>query len=208
LKGIESIYRKLPPEEIPWNNETPPAELVELVGSGKVKPCKSADMGCGMGNYTIYLAGRGFEMTGVDSSHTAIKLARENAKAHGASCSFQISDVLGRLNRVKGPFDFIYDWDLLHHIFPEKRLKYVENVYRLLRTGGKYFSVCFSEKDPQFGGSGKYRRTRIGTLLYFSSEDELKTLFDPYFKIIDLKTIKISGKSEPHLVNYVFMEKR
>jgi len=34
-----------------------------------------------------------------------------------------------------------------------------------------------SEKDPQFGGAGKIRKTPLGTTLYFSSEDEIRDLF-------------------------------
>jgi hypothetical protein len=38
---IDKIYQNLPLEKIPWNSETPPDELVELVESGKVQPCKT-----------------------------------------------------------------------------------------------------------------------------------------------------------------------
>jgi len=68
--------------------------------------------------------------------------------------------------------------------------------------------VCFSEKDPEFGGSGKYRETRLGTLLYFSSEDELRDLFKPYFNIKELKTIEVTAKSAYHLACYAFIERK
>jgi SAM-dependent methyltransferase len=205
---MNRIYRDTPLEEIPWNIETPPNALVELVESGKVKPCKTIDLGCGTGNYAIYLASIGFEVTGIDISPTAIKIAKENAKKKGVKCNFLVTDVLGNLDDIKETFDFAYDWELLHHIFPEQRKKYVENVYRILNPRGKYLSVCFSEKDPQFGGSGKYRQTQLGTILYFSSEDELRDLIEPYFKIKELKTIRIRGKPAPHLANYAFMERK
>ncbi len=205
---MDRIYKNIPLEEIPWNIETPPDALVELVDSGKVKPCKTIDLGCGAGNYAIYLASRGFDVTGIDISPAAIKIARENAKKKGAKGSFLVADVLGDLDEVRETFDFAYDWEMLHHIFPDKRKKYVQNVHKILNPEGKYLSVCFSEKDPQFGGSGKYRETKLGTLLYFSSEDELRELFEPYFNIKELKTIEISGKVVNHLANYAFMERK
>ncbi|MBE0416116.1 MAG: class I SAM-dependent methyltransferase [Dehalococcoidia bacterium] len=205
---MDKIYRNMPLEEIPWNIENPPKALVELVESGKLKPCKTIDLGCGAGNYAIYLASKGFDVTGVDISSKAIEIANENAGKKGLKCNFLVADVLGDLDEIEETFDFAYDWALLHHIFPEKRKKYVENVYGLLNPIGKYLSVCFSEKDPQFGGSGKYRKTPLGTLLYFSSEKELRDLFDPYFNIKEIKTMEISGKSAPHLASYVFMEKK
>ncbi len=205
---IDQIYRNMRLEEIPWNMETPPQALVELVASKKVKPGKTIDLGCGAGNYAIYLAGQGFAVTGVDSSPAAIKIARENAKRKGVKCTFIVADVLADLAEVKGKFDFAYDWELLHHVFPEQRKKYSENVHRLLKPGGKYLSVCFSGEDPQFGGSGKYRKTSLGTLLYFSSEQEMRLLFESCFNIAELKTIEVAGKSVIHRAIYAFMRKK
>lgn len=50
----------------------------------------------------------------------------------------------------------------------------------------KYLSVCFSEVDECFGSRGKYRKTPLGTTLYFSSEEEIKELMTPYFDIIPI----------------------
>jgi len=205
---LDEIYRRLPQEEIPWNIEEPPEALVELVEAGKVQRCKTLDLGCGTGNYAIYLASKGFDVTGVDICPTAIRIAEENAKKKGVKCRFTVADLLGDLKEVEGIFDFAFDWELLHHMLPEQREKYVWNVHGKLNSKGRYLSVCFSEKDPQFGGSGKYRETPLGTNLYFSSEEELRDLFEPYFRIDELKTMEISGKSAPHVGIYVFMEKR
>ncbi len=143
-----------------------------MVESGQVQPCKTIDMGCGAGNYAIYLASVGFDVTGVDISPSAIALAEANAKQKGVTCRFVAADVLGGLAEITETFDFAYDWSLLHHVFPNDRKQYVETVHRLLVPGGKYLSVCFSEKDTGFGGTGRFRMTSIGTELYFSSEDE------------------------------------
>ncbi len=204
---IDSIYKNMPLDEIPWNVEVPPDAIVELVESGIVKPCRTIDLGCGAGNCAIYLSDRGFDVTGIDFSPAAIKIAQETAKKKGAKCTFIISDILNNLDEVKGTFDFAYDWEVLHHIFPENRNKYLENVHRILNPKGKYFSLSFSEKDPQFGGIGKYRKTPLGTVLYFSSEDELKTLFSRYFSIIDHRTIETFGKYSPHIAVYSLIER-
>lgn len=207
-RPMDDIYRKIPAGRIPWNVETPPDVLVELVEGGRVLPCKTIDLGCGAGNYAIYLAEKGFDVTGVDISQRAIEIARRNAKKRGVECEFRVADVLGDLESIEGPFDFAYDWELLHHIHPENRERFVQNVYSVLHPGSQYLSVCFSVKDPQFGGEGKFRRTSIGTILYFSSEEELRELFSPFFEIIELKTIEIRGKSNPHQANYAFMVRK
>jgi SAM-dependent methyltransferase len=191
---IDEIYRKVPLERIPWNIETPPEVLAGLVTSGKVKPCRAIDLGCGAGNYAVWLAGLGFEVTGVDSSPNAIQIARTRAEEKGVRCTFVAVDLLGDLHAVEGTFDFAYDYELLHHLLPEERAVYIRNVHRLTRPHATYLSVCFSEEDPQFGGHGKTRKTPMGTVLYFSSEDEIRDLVSPFFAIRSLKTIEVAAK--------------
>jgi SAM-dependent methyltransferase len=205
---VDRIYQTLPLENIPWNSETPPDALVRLVQEGVVRPCKTVDLGCGAGTYAVYLAGLGFEVTGVDSSPTAIRIAGENAKKRGARCRFVVADLLGDLYEMTGTFDFAYDWEFLHHIFPEDREVYIRNVYKITNPGATYFSVCFAESDSQFGGTGKYRSTRIGTTLYFSSESEIRDLVSPYFTIRELKTMDISSKFGPHRAVYLLAVRR
>jgi SAM-dependent methyltransferase len=205
---METIYRSRHQDDIPWVSVHPPDVLVNLVGSGTVSPCKAIDLGCGTGHYAIYLASRGFEVTGVDISPSAIRIARENAAKQDVRCTFLVADVLGNLGRLHGGFGFAYDWELLHHIVPADRERYVENVHALLAAGGRYLSVCFSESDPQFGGTGKFRTTPLGTVLYFSSEAELHDLFSPLFRIRYLTTIDVPGKTAPHRAVCAFMEKR
>ena len=108
-RDMDRIYGNMPLEEIPWNIGTPPDALVELVESEKVKPCKAIDLGCGAGNYAIYLASIGFDVTGVDISPSAIRAAKENAKRKDIKCHFLVADVLGNLDKVKEIFDFAYD---------------------------------------------------------------------------------------------------
>ena len=205
---MDTVYREMSLDEIPWNNEEPPQILVELVESGKIEPCKTIDLGCGAGNYSIYLAGKGFEVTGIDFSPTAIEIAKKNAERKKVKCNFLVGDVLCDLDKIKKGWDFAYEWGLLHLIPCPDRPKYVESVWRLLNDNGKYLSLCFSEHDTYFEGSGKYRETQIGTVLYFSCEEELKELFAPHFKILELRTVEIEGKVGPHVFNYAFMEKK
>jgi cyclopropane fatty-acyl-phospholipid synthase-like methyltransferase len=178
------------------------------VRDGVVRPCRAIDLGCGAGSYAIYLAGLGFDVTGVDSSPAAIRIAEEHAKKRGARCRFVVADLLEDLLEVTSTFDFAYDWELLHHIFPEDRETYIRNVYKITRPGALYFSVCFDESDPQFGGSGKYRTTRIGTTLYFPSESEIRDLTSPYFDIRNLKTIEVKSKFGAHRAVCLLAERR
>lgn len=59
-----------------------------------------------------------------------------------------VADLLGDLHEVAGTFDFAYDWEFLHHIFPEDRETCIKTANRMLNPGTPYLSVCFSEDDP------------------------------------------------------------
>jgi SAM-dependent methyltransferase len=204
---METIYEKLSLDRIPWNIEEPPALLVELVESGGIGPCEAVDLGCGAGNYAGWLASKGFRVTGIDLSPRAIELAGQLANKRGVNCRFIVEDLTEDLRKLDRSFDFAYDWEVLHHVFPEKRQVYVRNVCRMLRPGGKYLSVSFSEEDRDFGGEGKYRETPLGTTLYCSSEGELRGLFEAALHVREISTSEITGKYGSHIAVVALMER-
>lgn len=207
---MDGIYREMPPDRIPWNMAAPPEILVALVDTGWVTPCDAVDLGCGAGNYAVWLATRGFRVTGIDLSPNALALARRRAEEEQVVCRWVASDLATpiRDDTLVGAFDFAYDWEVLHHVFPDDRPTFAANACRMLRDGGRYVSVCFSERDTTFEGRGRYRETHIGTRLYFSSEDEVRALFDPLFDIEALDTVLVEGKAGPHTVIRTLMTRR
>ncbi len=169
---IENIYKTIPLKEIPWNIVTPPDALVKLIENKSINPCKTIDLGCGAGNYAIYLSKKGFNVTAVDVSPTAIKHAEDNARKKDVNCNFIVADVVEGLEMIKERFDFAYDWTLLHHIYPEERKRYVKNVYEILNPCGKYLSVCFSEKDSYFEGEEKNKAGSNLHILLISNSNQ------------------------------------
>ncbi len=215
-EALEKVYEKPPAV---WTSTTPPEELVDLIETEKIKPCKCIDIGCGEGFYAIYLAKKGFEVTGIDISENAIKLAKRNAEKEGVKINFMQLDIED-LDKINEKFDFVLEWAILHHIPHKKRKKYVQDINKLLNPEGKYFSISFNINDRKSGKgekskevTGEQKRpegvTRpVGATLYFSSLEELKELFEPYFKIIESKVYEKSGIGGNNTWNYFFMEKR
>lgn len=213
-EALERVYEK--PGAV-WTSTTPPEELVELVDSGKIKPCKVLDVGCGEGFYSIYLAKKGFEVTGIDLSENAIKLAKQNAENEGFKINFVAMDIAD-IEKLNKKFDFILEWAILHHISHEKRKKYIENLSKLLNKNGKCLSVSFNINDRKAGKGEKSKEvtgdqkrpeglTRpVGATLYFSSLEELKELFKDFFKIIESKVYEKPGIGGTNTWNYFFME--
>ena len=213
MSNDKEIFEKIYEEEAVWTESEPPKELVKLIESGEIKPCKVLDVGCGEGFYAIYLASKGFDVTGIDISKNAIKLAKENATKHNVKIKFMSLDVAD-LDKINDKFDFVFEWAILHHIMPEQRQKYTKNIKRILNKGGNYLSVCFNNQNPDFGAKGKNLRIipegakmPAGTKLYYSSFEEMKQLFEPHFHIIEAKLITMTAGKKEHIGNYFFMEK-
>ena len=126
---------------MPWDGG-PRSELVELVRSGRLEPCRALDLGCGSGANAVFLAKHGFEVTGVDFAAAALHKADRLAKAAGVGVVW-VRDDLTRLQRIGGEFDLLLDYGALDDLGDGQRDRYVEQVTPLLRTGGSFLLWCF-----------------------------------------------------------------
>jgi cyclopropane fatty-acyl-phospholipid synthase-like methyltransferase len=144
----DKIYRTRRPDAIPWHSGQPDRRLVQLVNQKKIAGGKVLDMCSGDGTNSIYLASKGFEVYGVDISGTAVRLARERCRKRGVSCAYKVGDVLKP--PFKHRFDLVFDRGCFHHISQQDKPKYVKTVKNLLRPGGKFFLLCFSDRNPPY----------------------------------------------------------
>lgn len=132
-------------------------ELAGLVESGRIEPGRAVDLGCGTGREVVYLAGRGFEATGVDISPTAIAMARRAADAAGVDAEFIVDD-LTDLSNLAGPFDLILDYGALNDLDSGQRDAYMTQVLPLAAVDSQFVLMCFDSKLPldeienRFGG--------------------------------------------------------
>jgi 2-polyprenyl-3-methyl-5-hydroxy-6-metoxy-1,4-benzoquinol methylase len=115
----EIIYRYF---RAPWDIGAR-EELVALVDSGRIKPCRAIDLGCGTGANAIFLAQQGFDVTGVDFAEAAIEKARVRAKEAGVQAEFIVDD-LTNLRHVSGTFDFLLDYGVLDDLRLPQREPY------------------------------------------------------------------------------------
>lgn len=122
-------------------------EFTDYVESGRIQPGRAVALGCGVGREAIYLAQRGFDVTGVDFSPTAIKRARRRARKEGANVNFVLDD-LTDLQHVAGVFDLVLDFGALNDLTLEHRHLYMQNVLPLFHPGSLFFIFCFDSKLP------------------------------------------------------------
>lgn len=214
---MECAYRER--GKAPWIPKGPPPELVTLVQRKFIAPpMRILDIGSGEGQHAVYLAEQGFDVTGVDFSSKASTYARKLATERSVQerCRFYVLDVLRvtELTRKKGfrLFDFVLEWGLLHFLMPEEREKYVQGLASLVHSGANYLSLSFNDQAVEWGEPGqKYRTSTLtGANLYYSSYDELRDLFSPYFRVLDTRIRNTIFDNSPfhYTHNVLWMERK
>ena len=78
--------------ELLWTAE--PNRLI-AAEAGDLAPGRALDLACGEGRNAVWLAERGWDVTGVDFSDVAIEKARALAAQRGVEVDWQVADVLG-----------------------------------------------------------------------------------------------------------------
>ena len=153
--SFESAYTGTPP----WDIGRPQPAIMRLAETGQITG-SVLDVGCGTGENVLYLAERGFAASGVDGAPSAIRKARAKAKQRGLNASFEVSDALN-LSVPERPFDTVIDSGLFH-VFPdEDRLRFAGSLGRVVRLGGTYFLMCFSDQQPGEWGPRRVTQAEI-----------------------------------------------
>jgi len=192
----ENFYKNTPLDKVPWQ-KTQADFLYQLVKENELGRGTALDLGCGTGIKAILLAKSGFKVTAIDISATAIKHAKANAKKAGVDVEFLVEDAtdLSFLGHEK--FDLILDWANLHGIEEDKREKYIKEVVKHIKSGGKLVLRCFSKYKMSPNELGFL--TPMG-IIYLFSEENIKSLYGKYFKILRI------NRSRPHNHPYRYLD--
>jgi cyclopropane fatty-acyl-phospholipid synthase-like methyltransferase len=143
----------------PWDIGRPQKEFVELVRRGEITG-SVLDIGCGTGEHALFFAREGYEVWGIDSAPLAIRKAQEKAAARGLRVHFLVLDALD-LNRLNRKFDTVTDSGLFHTLSDEDRLLFVNTIADTLSVGGKYFMLCFSDRESAGYGPRRISKREI-----------------------------------------------
>jgi len=95
------------------------------------------DVGCGAGSNVLYLARSGFRASGVDLSPGAVTAAKSRLSEAHLDSPVGEGDVLA-LPFPNGSFDGLVDNGCFHTIPLRRRVRYAEEVHRVLRPGGAF----------------------------------------------------------------------
>lgn len=155
------------------------------------------ELGCGNGRDSLYFYSKGINVTAVDASSHTIEQLRE--KYAEDNICFICDDFVCASTIFSGQYDYCYSRFSLHAINELQETEVIKNVYKVLKTGGKFYIEVRSINDDLYGKgeqvdkdsyfyNGHFRRfvrkkvleeklKKIGFIIEYSEE---KTGFAPY----------------------------
>jgi cyclopropane fatty-acyl-phospholipid synthase-like methyltransferase len=136
------------------------------------------DLGCGTGTNSLYLARHGWRVVGVDLAAMAIRQARRKAGETGLSADFYAADVT-RIDFLDPPFDLAIDIGCFHTLDAQGRLRYRDQLCRLLTPGARFMLYAFGPRPGRFVQMGVTR-------------EQVQRLFEPDFGLL-----RIEGGADP-----------
>ncbi len=170
-------------ENVAWKGEEPTDLVRHSLNKGLIEPGQSvADIGCGWGRNSNWLASRGFRVTGININDEELKAATQSAKLKHLNTTFIEGDAR-QLPIANSSCDVAIDSGC-SHILPteEDQLKAAKEQARILKPGGILLYFGFTTDHPAASGnpaSPMYRNI-----------DDLRRIYGDDFIIIESNDIE------------------
>ena len=165
--------------------------------SDEIKKGEVIILGCGRGYDAVMLAKKGFEVTAVDFSPSAIKFLTNLAYQQGVLVKIIQKDIFSLRDNFKGHFDYVIEQTCFCAIDIKRRPEYELLVSKLLKVKGQLIGLWFpigkkvADGGPPFGVSIK----------------EIKLLFSNKWSIVNEEYSNLSIEKRKNREKIIIFEK-
>ncbi len=161
----------------------PDPDFEKALGLFNASGGTALDIGCGTGELSIQLAGRGFSVLGIDVTRDAIDASIENARKAGVHCTFNVLNFLDYDEPIQ--YDLIVDRGCFTVLGESYDPEYFDNLLRRLKTGGLFLikSDHSKKKEGKLLALRKFSESNLDRVLEWktsyvrSDAKELEALF-------------------------------
>jgi len=134
--------------ELLWTGEPNRFLVSEAAG---LRPGRALDLACGEGRNAVWLAQRGWQVTGVDFSAVALEKARRLAEANAVNAAWVVADLL-EYRPEQRAFDLVI---LFYLQVPEaQRREIVRAAADAVASGGTFLLVAHDRSNLEHGHGG------------------------------------------------------
>ncbi len=162
------------------------------------------DLGCGAGRHSIYLAKKGFDVVGVDSSLSALKLANKWVIAENLKNAVFTQATMTDIPFRDRQFDSVISVSVIHHALKRDIVKTMNEIHRIIKENGFFLANLASAFDPRYATGEKvetrtyrslesYEDKRFEELHHFFTEREIHRLLSCFRRV---EVVRM--KDKPH----------
>jgi ubiquinone/menaquinone biosynthesis C-methylase UbiE len=161
------------------------------------------DVGSGRGLWVLKLVKLGYRVLGIDYEEGIVKRANQTIKEEKIQkkARFVVGDVRD-INFTDNGFDMVTDIGLLQHLKKEDWKTYVDEIYRVLKSGGYFLNISLSRRttrfldwQPEHAEDGYFEKFGLG--YYFFTEAELDNIFSHHFVQVKQQIRFFDTRSDP-----------
>ena len=148
--------RRYAGSELLWTAE-PNRFLVSEVT--ELPPGRALDLACGEGRNAVWLAERGWQVTGIDFSEVAIEKARRLARARRVEVEWLVADLLQYLSPPEA-FELVIVFYL--QLPPHDRQQIVPAAAKAVAPGGMFLLVAHDSRNLERAVNDYTQNARLG----------------------------------------------
>lgn len=134
----------------PWDIGAPQPALAQLIAEFPLAE-PVLDVGSGQGDLSIWIAGQGLKVLGVEFVPAAVELAQQRAASltpdRARNIEFRVADAL-RPSTFGLQFGSIVDSGFYHLFEPQQCERFAAELGAALRSGGRYYLLAFAVDLP------------------------------------------------------------
>jgi len=144
------------------------AEALSVFKRYKTK--RALDLGCGVGRHCVYLAKNGIDVVGVDTSSSALSLAKRWAEEEKLKNVAFVRAAMTNIPFYDGYFQAVISVSVIHHALKADIEKTVNEIHRVLNRRGLFIANITSVMDPRYGKGKKIEVRTFRTLEAFEEK--------------------------------------